>query len=164
MDINRQSELNSDFDGVLDLQELSGQAQLTNGSDIPETEIYNSIDGKKKKGKKKSKIGGGIRGFLQNRRDIKNRKLDIREKRVEGSAAAKNMRANAKQTQAKSQIIAAKAAGKGDNNASISAALNQPVSSPTTSKGLSTGALVGIVGGSLLLLGVGAYFLLRKHK
>ncbi len=91
-----------------------------------------------------------------------------RKTKLEGKAAAKVGKADAKKMEAQAKIDAAKSAettGIASANAAVEVAKAQVESDRLAAlKGLSTPAKIGIVAGILFLLGVGAYFGLRKKK
>ncbi len=91
-----------------------------------------------------------------------------RQERVGSKAAARTTKADAKKLEAEAKIAATKAAestGIASANAAIEVAKAQVESDRLAAlKGLSTPAKIGIGAGILLLLGVGAYFGLRKKK
>ena len=85
-----------------------------------------------------------------------------RTERTMSTAEARRVKAGAKATTAEGQKLAAESLGK-ESQSDI--ALAKAISSnPSEKKGLSTGAIVGIVIGSLALIGTVAYFVIKSKN
>lgn len=163
--ISKKSELcNNDFDGVIEFEDLNGQAQIRNNPfDMDLLSPDEGVDWVNATGPKKKK------GMFSGMKARKAQRQDRRDTRVQSKADARVMKAGAAQTKAgakvlaaKAQGAAAKAMGKGDDKALLAAlATDAPVT--PDKKGMSTGMKVGIVAGILVLI-VGGVILYKKMK
>lgn len=149
----------NDLDGVVQLQDLTGQAQLR---DNPlDSDLYAPADGDN------YSEAGGIKRMFANRRAIRKEKLAQKRLTKQSKADARKMRADAQQTKAKAKVLASKAqqeAAKGlskQDDSAVIAALQQSQSTTTPENtGLTKGQKIGIgvgIGVVLLIVGVVAY-------
>lgn len=166
--ISRKSELNDDMDGVLHLQDLSGQAQIrTNPLDLDvlspdQPNDYVNASGKLFKGMKDR------RKQRQSRKNLKTKsKADARTLR----ARAGNTRAGAKVISAQAQDSAARALGSSsESSAPNSLPLQEPLNVKDTTGlskeagGMSTGLKIGIGVGAVVLLGTIGFFVWKASK
>lgn len=139
------------------------------GPDVPETDMFNSADGGY------FYAGGILRRMGDARRARKKEKLAIKRIKAQGKAAkrvavgkakvlsgqAKIQKQKAAQTQAKAQVEAAKGLSK-----SAPVRVPRPASQlPAPEKdGLSTGAIIGIVAGSVTVLAITGFLIYKATK
>lgn len=150
-----------DMDALLPLQTKMGLSNM--GPNVPETDLFNSADGGYFN-------AGGIRAGLKKvgnaRRARKAEKLKIKKIKAQGKAdlragkgAAKVGKADAAKVQAAAQKEAAKGLSKPAPGIKMPA-----LPKDTPDKGMSTGAIVGIVAGALVIVGVGGYLIYKATK
>lgn len=143
--INRNSELNNnDFDGVIELQDLTGQSPLINNNPI---EPYEYAGGRirRKVASTVKKAGSSIK---QTGSNIAQRRQERRTGRID-----------AKKTQARASLEAAKSMGKSDP--SLAAALSQPAPTETKSN---TGLYIGLGVAGVAVLGIVVFLVMKKKK
>lgn len=152
--INRNSELsNNEFDGAIELQDLTGQSSLINNNPIEP--FYYDASGsplrrkvKKAKGAIRKNVKGATSYAKQSGSNIANRRQERKMAKI-----------GAKQTQAKASLAAAKGLGKSDPT--LAAALSQPA--PVAEKS-NTALYVGLGVAGLALIGTVIYFIAKKKK
>lgn len=158
--------MDNDMDGVIEMEDLSGQAQIRkNHFDYDLVSPDQGIDWVNATGKKPAKKGGLFAGI----RERKAQRQERRNLRTESKAEARIMKAGAKQTkadakvgEAKAKSETAKALSKGDDSAVI-AALN--ASKPAAEdKGMSMGAKIGIGVGIVVVLGIVTFVVIKMKK
>ena len=148
---------------------------------------YDNLDGESfdyatgKKRKKKGKKKGGTFekvmsytpiGMAKNAIDRRNTpdRVEERDSRRKARVEARMAKKGAKTDEIKSRNELTKSMAQPDNTAQILASLQDPAAGTRSAtktdakKGLSTGAIIGIAVGSLALLGLAAYLILKKKK
>lgn len=163
--------VNNDMDGVIEMEDLSGQAQIrSNHFDLDLLSPDQGVDwvnanGKKPPVKKATKKGGLFSGM----RERQAQRQERRTLRTQSKADARVMKADAKQTkamakvgEAKAKSDAAKAIGKGDDKALL-AALKTPKPAPAET-GMSTGTKIGIAVGIVAVLAIGTFVIIKMRK
>jgi hypothetical protein len=163
------------FDGVIEYDATLGLDNVRNNP-LDEDNFYPMDGGGCRCGccpkcERKSNALGGLlpsrgerqknRARRQARRDTR---LDARVNRKQGRVDAKQTRADAKLTQADSSRIASESLGK---DSASDVALAQALSSsatPVAKSGMSKGTKIGIIVGSVLLVGVLGYFAYTKFS
>ena len=142
----------SNFDGNIHLQDLTGSAQLSENDPFDQDAMS---------------IESG--GFLNASGRLRGKLANIGKNRQKNKAARRNLinkfidtKGKTSLENAKAQTLAAKNAGKTDP--ALVAALNQPTPTPTTPIGMSTGAKVAIGIGIAALIGVTIFIIKKKKK
>ena len=148
---------------------------------------YDNLDGesfdyatgkkRKKKGKKKDGTFEKVMsytpiGMAKNAIDRRNTpdRVEERDSRRKARVEARMSKKTAKTDEIKSRNELTKSMAQPDNTAQILASLQDPAAGTRSTtetgakKGLSTGAIIGIAVGSLALLGLAAYLILKKKK
>lgn len=103
-------------------------------------------------------IGDGIRS----RRKRKDKRLDIKDKKVSGKTSAAQTRANAKVLGAKANIAAAKSLGGNQSDAELLKAMAK--TGAPEKKGMSTTNKVLLIGGAVILVSGISYLIYRSFK
>lgn len=139
-------------------------------------EDYDYATGKRKIKKKKSSKGGLLKsagGFAKGRLDKRDERVDSRREQRGGRKKERHEARISKKTSKSDEIkarneLTKSIANEPDTTAQIMASLQEPVSTKsseiTPKKGLSVGAIIGISVGSLAILAVAAYFIMKKKK
>ena len=111
-------------------------------------------------------------GMAKNAIDRRNTpdRVEERDSRRKARVEARMSKKTAKTDEIKSRNELTKSMAQPDNTAQILASLQDPAAGTRSTtetgakKGLSTGAIIGIAVGSLALLGLAAYLILKKKK
>lgn len=155
--VNRKVQYAQGFDGLIQLQDLTGSAQLFNDDPIDtdamsmEDESYLNASGRLRK---------RLNTIAKNRQKRVAVRQNNRSKLATSISNKINTKAKTKLTNAKAQLVAAKNSGKTDP--ALVAALSQPIAAQTSSK-MSTGVKIAIGVGALLAIAATIYFI-KKHK
>ena len=124
-----------------------------------EGDDFNFANGKRSRGRGRGKS----RGIIQNvfgKNTIFN--ADERARRRERRQQRRDTRTGAKQLQSQAQLEIAKSMQDKSGDIALANALKGDNKKVVKQKGLSTGAIVGIVVGGLVVAGVIAYFVIKK--
>lgn len=162
--------VNNDMDGVVEMEDLSGQAQIrSNHFDMDLLSPDQGVDWVNAAGKPAPKKAAKKGGLFAGMRERQAQRQARRTLRTESKADARIMKAEAKQTkatakigEAKAKSDTAKALAKGDDKALL-AALKTPKAAPIET-GMSTGAKIGIAVGIVAVLAIGTFVIIKMRK
>lgn len=162
----------NDMDGVIEMEDLSGQAQLRNNPIdydlISPDQGWDWVNANGKKPKKKAKGGGLFSGMKARRQQRQDRRTLRTESKAQArliKAGAKQTKADAKQTDANAKVESAKALGKADDSTLVAALNNSSsTSAADKSEGMSMGAKIGIGVGIVVVLGIATFVIIKMRK